>query len=54
MAPDGSYFKKTNTTKPAAFSSAVLCIIVFRLSSLFGALGLFRSDMLLISHMVWL
>ena len=34
--------------KPAAFSFVVLCIIVFRLFSIFGAVGLFRSDMLLI------
>ena len=36
-----------------AFSFAVLCIILFRLSSILGAVGLFRSDLLLICNMVW-
>ena len=39
--------------KPVAFSFAVLCIIVFRLSSIFRAVDLFRSHMLLIFNMVW-
>ena len=34
--------------KQAAFSFAVLCLIVFCCSVVFGAVGLFRSDMLLI------
>ena len=29
------------------------CIIVLRLFNIFGAVGLFRSDMLLIFNMVW-
>ena len=41
--------------KPVAFSFAVhvLCIIVFRLFSILGALGLNWSVMLLIFNMVW-
>ena len=39
--------------KPAAFLFAVLCIIVCRPFSIFGAVGLFRSDELLIFNMVW-
>ena len=39
--------------KPAAFSFANLYIIVFRLSIIFAAVGLFISDMLLIFNMVW-
>ena len=38
--------------KPAAFSFADLCIIMFRLSNIFSAVSLFRSDMLLIFNMV--
>ena len=38
--------------KPAAFSFADLYIIMFRLSIIFAAVGLFRSDMLLIFNMV--
>ena len=36
----------------AAFSFAVLCIMFYCLA-FFGAVGLFRSDMLLIFYMVW-
>ena len=39
--------------KQAAFSFAVLCIIMFYCLAFFGAVGLFRSDMLLIFYMVW-
>ena len=39
--------------KLAEFSFVVLCIFVFRLFSILRAVGLFRSDMLLIFHMVW-
>ena len=37
----------------AAYSFAVLCIIMFYCLVFFGAVGLFRSDMLLIFYMVW-
>ena len=37
----------------AAFSFAVLCIIMFHCLVLFGTVGLFRSDMMLIFYMVW-
>ena len=39
--------------KSAVFSFVVLYIIVLRLFNIFGAVGLFRSDMLLIFNMVW-
>ena len=39
--------------KLAAFSFAVLGIIVFRLSSILGAVSLFKPNMLLICNMVW-
>ena len=39
--------------KPEAFSFAVLCIVVFRLFSILGAVGLLRSDILFIFHVVW-
>ena len=37
----------------AAFLFVVLCIIMFHCLVFFGALGLFRSDILLIFNMVW-
>ena len=39
--------------KPSTLSFAVPWIIVLRLSSIYGAVDLFRSDMLLTSYMVW-
>ena len=45
----GSVVKKKDFCKPAAFSCAVLCIIVFTLATIIGAVGLFRSHMPLIT-----